>query len=100
MNSSVILKLRRGSLLVQRMLGRHGTRLEIGTAEDVADLEAMERRWKAEERSGRPASESIPQYRASESPAAAFDDSLTPKPSRRAHAYHQRPSTPPPPPQL
>jgi hypothetical protein len=77
------------------MLGRHGTRLEIGTADDIADLDEMESRWQS--RGGSRSEQS--NLRMSESPAAMFDDS-TPKPSRRVPAQYRPSSTPPPPPQL
>ncbi|CUF96006.1 Hypothetical protein, putative [Bodo saltans] len=78
------------------MLSRHGTRLEIGTADDVVDLDEMEAQWHAR---GSTRSEQPSHFRMSESPAAMFDDT-TPKPSRRVHAQYRTSSTPPPPPQL
>lgn len=85
------------------MLNRNGTRLEIGVADDIAELDNVEReaRRKAAIRNahmGDLYGSSVEP--SSVSPPAAMRD-MTPKPTRRVPASSRNSSsTPPPPPML
>lgn len=83
------------------MLSRHGTRLDIGVADDIAELDAVEqeaRRRSTNHAARHEFASSVDPN--SVSPAAAMRD-VTPKPSRRVPAGSRAStSTPPPPPML
>jgi hypothetical protein len=87
------------------MLNRNGTRLEIGVADDIAELDNVEREARRKgaaqtrtARMGDPYATSLEP--ASISPPAAMRET-TPQPTRRVPATSRNASsTPPPPPML
>ena len=84
------------------MLNRHGTRLDIGTAEDIQELDRAEaNRFKVQVDSqpGAPLGEMLRQG-GSVSPPAEWSTRPATPPNRRANAPSRSTVTPPPQPQL